>query len=142
MTYHTYTIQKLVDESLGNLASQFRLAVDPKTSNLGQSTRALVTTLSRSRDKSAVSVTAKLDLSSDIMLSSWAKENFYELDFNLGLGKPESVRRPQFFPVESLIYIIPKRLDGELVVAICLRDGDMERLRVDDEFGKYGKYIG
>lgn len=76
------------------------------------------------------------------MLSSWARENFYELDFDLGLGKPESVRRPKFFPVESLIYILPKRLDGELVVAVCLRDEDMERLRVDEEFAKYGKYIG
>ena len=71
-----------------------------------------------------------------------ARENFYELDFNLGLGKPESVRRPRFFPVESSGYILPRRLDGELVVVVCLRDEDMERLRMDEEFAKYGKYIG
>lgn len=141
MTYFKYTLQKLLDESLGSVASRFRLAVDPKTSTLGYDTRALATTLNRSKGTSA-GVAANLDLSSDIMLSSWARENFYELDFNLGLGKPESVRRPKFFPVESLIYIIPKRPDGELVVAICLRDEDMERLRVDEEFAKYGKYIG
>jgi trichothecene 3-O-acetyltransferase len=142
MSYHTYTVQKLVDEPLGSPASQFRSAIDPKTSNLGYSTRALATTLNRQTDKTTVSVSAMIDPSSDIMLSSWARENFYELDFNLGLGKPESVRRPRFFPVESLMYIIPKRLDGQLVVAICLRDEDMERLRVDEEFGKYGKYVG
>ena len=56
----------------------------------------------------------------DIMLSSWAKLDCYELDFNLGLGKPDSVRRPQFAPVESLIYLMPKTLDGEIVVGICL----------------------
>ena len=142
MTYNTYTIQKLIDEPLGILASQLRLGVDPKTSNLGFSTRALATALSRSTDKTANFVTATMDVSSDIMLSSWSREEFYEMDFNLGLGKPEAVRRPQFVPVESLIYILPRRLDGELVVAVCLRDEDMERLRTDGEFAKYGKYIG
>lgn len=63
------------------------------------------------------------------------------LDFNLVLGKPGSVRRPQFFPVEILILILPKRLDGELAVAIYLRDEDMERSRMDEEFANYGKCI-
>ena len=143
LIYNTHTIQKLIDEPLGILASQFRLGVDPKTSNLGFSTRALATTLSRSTDKSANFVTATMDSSSsDTILSSWARENFYEMDFNLGLGKPESVRRPQFSLVEGLMCILPRRLDGELTVVICLRDEDMERLRTDEEFAKYGKYIG
>lgn len=141
MTYHKYKIQKLVEEPLGGVASELRSAVDPKTSNLGYHTRALATFLSRSPDKNIISFTATLDLSADIMLSSWAKVNCYELDFNLGLGKPEAVRRPQFVPVESLIYFMPKRLDGEIAVGICLRDEDMERLRTDDEFVKYGTYI-
>jgi hypothetical protein len=142
MTYHTYTVQKLVEEPLGSIASQLRSAVDPKTSNLGYQTRALATFLSRTPDKSSASVTATLDLSADIMLSSWAKQDFYDLDFNLGLGKPEAVRRPQFPPVESLLYLMPRALDGEIAVALCLRDEDMERLRADEEFAKYGRYIG
>ena len=142
MTYNTYTVQRLIDEPLGILASQLRLAVDPKTSNVGYNTRALATILNRSTDKSTTLVPATLDLSLDIMLSSWAKENFYEMDFNFGLGKPESVRRPLFFPVESLMLILPKRLDGELAVAVCLREEDMERLKMDEEFAVYGKYVG
>jgi trichothecene 3-O-acetyltransferase len=142
MTYHTYTLQKLVEEPLGGVASQLRSALDPKTSNLGYNTRALATFLNRTPDKNIISFTAKLDLSADIMLSSWAKLDCYELDFNLGLGKPEAVRRPQFEPVESLIYLMPRTLDGEIAVAICLRDEDMERLRADGEFAKYGRYIG
>lgn len=142
MAYHTYTLQKLVEESLGVVASQLRSAVDPKTSTLGYNTRALATFLSRSPDKSVASFTATIDPSSDLMLSSWAKVDCYELDFNLGLGKPEAVRRPQFVPVESLIYLMPRRLDGEIAVGICLRDEDMERLRADEEFSKYGRYIG
>lgn len=142
MTYHTSTLQKLIEEPLGSIASQLRRAIDPQTSSLGYDTRAAATILDRSRDKTIVSVTATLDPSVDIMLSSWAKLDCYELDFNLGLGNPEAVRRPQFEPVESLIYLMPRRLDGEIAVAVCLRDGDVERLRVDDGFAKYGRYIG
>jgi hypothetical protein len=142
MTYHTYTLQKLIEELLGVVASQLRSALDPKTSNLGYNTRALATFLNRSPDKNIVSVVATLDLSADIMFSSWAKVNCYELDFNLGLGKPEAVRRPQFVPCESLIYLMPRRLDGEISAGICLRDEDMDRLRADEEFVKYGSYIG
>ena len=142
MTYHTYTLQKLVEEPLGGVASQLRSALDPKTSMLGYNTRALATFLSRTPDKNIVSFTATLDLSADIMLSSWAQLNCYELDFNLGLGTPEAVRRPQFTPVESLIYLMPRTLNGEVAVAICLRDEDLERLRADEEFKRYGTYIG
>ena len=142
MTYHTYTLQKLLAEPLGGVTSQLRSALEPRTSNLGYKTCALATLLNRTRDKNGINITATLDLSADIMLSSWAKLDCYDLDFNLGLGKPESVRRPQFVPVESLIYLMPKRLDGEIAVAICLRDEDMERLRADEDFTKYGKYIG
>lgn len=142
MTYHTYTLQKLIEEPLGGVASQLRSALDPKTSSLGHNTRALATVLHRTSDKNIVGFTATLDLSADIMLSSWAKLDCYELDFNLGLGKPEAVRRPQFEPVESLVYLMPRTLDGEIAVAICLRDEDMERLRADEEFAKYGRHIG
>ena len=142
MSYHTYTLQKLLEEPLGGVTSQLRSAIDPRTSNLGYNTRALATLLNRTRDKNNIEVTATLDLSVDIMVSSWAKLDCYKLDFNLGLGKPASVRRPQFTPVESLIYLMPKRLDGEIAVGICLRNEDLERLRVDEEFAKYGRYIG
>ena len=142
MTYHTYTLPRLLGEPLGDITSQLRSAIDPRTSNLGYNTRALATLLNRTQDKKNIDVTATLDLAVDIMVSSWAKLDCYKLDFNLGLGKPDSVRRPQFPPVESLIYLMPKRLDGEITVGICLRNEDMERLRVDEEFAKYGKYIG
>jgi hypothetical protein len=89
-----------------------------------------------------VSITASLDESVDVMLSSWARERCYELDFGLGLGKPEAVQRPLFIPCESLIYLLPKTLDGQIGVVVCLRDEDMARLKADTEFTKYGNYIG
>ncbi|KAG2012817.1 hypothetical protein GB937_006903 [Aspergillus fischeri] len=62
------------------------------------------------------------------MFSSWAEVNCYELDFNLGLGTPECVRRPRILPVEGLMYLLPKALDGEIALMVCLRDEDLERL--------------
>lgn len=142
MVYHKYTLRQLVQEPLGIVAAQLRAAVNPETSRLGYDTRALATVLSRAPDKGIVSVTACLDLSKDIMLSSWVNMDFYALDFGLGLGRPEAVRRPQFPPVESLIYCLPKRLDGGIMVGMCLRHEDMQRLRANSEFVKYTTYIG
>ncbi|KAK2754029.1 hypothetical protein FQN54_007198 [Arachnomyces sp. PD_36] len=141
MTFHPSDFRKLTDAPLGVIASDLRSALTPETSTLAYNTRALATYIDRSPDKSMTSFVATLDLSTDLMLSSWAKLDFYDLDFGLGLGKPESVRRPQFPPVESLLYLMPKALDGEIAVAICLRNDDMERLKVDEEFMKYGTYI-
>lgn len=142
MVNSTYTAHELVEDTLGGVASRLRSALDPRTSDLAYQARALSTFLDRTPDKTSVSFTAVVDFSVGIMLSSWVKQNTYELDFNLGLGRPESVRRPQFFPVESLIYLMPKRGDGEISVAMCLRNEDMERLKKDDIFIKYGKNIG
>ena len=142
MTFHTSTLQQLVEEPLGGIASQLRVAVDPATSNLAHNTRALATLFNRAPDKSVVSLTGRTDLSVDLMLSSWAKVDCYNLDFNLGLGIPEAVRRPQFEPVESLIYLMPRAADGEIAVAVCLRDDDMERLRADERFTTYARYLG
>jgi len=44
--------------------------------------------------------------------------------------------------VEGVVYLLPKALDGEIVAGLCLRDDDMEKLKVDKEFLKYGQYNG
>jgi trichothecene 3-O-acetyltransferase len=142
MTYTTSTFEHLINEPLGKIASQLRKEVDPKTSNLAYATRALTTAFHRAEDKSTIGVTSTLDLGKDIMLSSWAKYASYRLDFNLGLGKPEAVRRPGFTPVESLFYLMPKRGDGEVAAALCLRLEDLGRLRKDEEFMRVAEYIG
>lgn len=142
MTYNSDTLQHLAHQPLGAIASEVRTQLDSKVNDLAYNTRAMATYLARSRDTTKLSVTACVDISSGIMLSSWAKINTYELDFNLGLGKPEAVRRPCFIPFESLIYLMPKSPSGEMAVAICLRNGDWEQLKADEEFNKYARYVG
>ncbi|GJC90023.1 trichothecene 3-O-acetyltransferase tri101 [Colletotrichum liriopes] len=140
MTNNSSTLKDLVDGRLGEVASQLRSTVNPEA--LSYNTRAFATVLSQSPDKRVFSFTGTLHLEKDIMLSSWAKLDLYEQDFGLDLGKPESVRRPQFTPVESLAYLLPKSREGSIALAICLRDDDMARLKEDEEWAKYSKYIG
>ncbi|KGO71306.1 hypothetical protein PITC_062710 [Penicillium italicum] len=58
------------------------------------------------------------------MHSSWSRTSCYDLDFNLGLGKPEVARRLYFTPFEGLGYLMPQSAAGEMLVGICLRDED------------------
>lgn len=141
MTYNTIPAKDLATSlPLGVVASHLRTSLDPL--NLASRTQELATVIRRSPDKSNISFTARIDPSTDISFSSWGKAKLYDLDFGLGLGKPEAVRRPRFDPVESLFYIMPMAPDGEFVVAMCLRDEDLEALKADEKFMGYAAYIG
>lgn len=102
LAYNTDTIQKLSEEPLGIVDAEIRSQLDPKKNDLVFNTCALAIFLSRSADKTKASFTATVNISSDVMLSSWSRISCYDLDFNLGLGKPEAVRRPHFTPVRGL----------------------------------------
>lgn len=140
MAYNTTSIDTLIRSPLPVIASQLRKTLT--STNFAYNTRAFATLLHRSIDKSRLSVTATLKLDVDVMLSSWAKVDAYSLDFGLGLGAPEAVRRPQFTPVESLMYLMPKRPDGEIVAGLSLREEDMRRLKEDGEFGRWARFLG
>ena len=141
MTYHMHTIQDLTTRPLGSIAADLRAALS--LSDLAYRTRALVTYLNRYPTESHnVSFTAQMDLSKDLMLSSWANQNSYDLDFGLGLGKPEAVRRPRFSPFESLGYFMPRDKEGGIAVGICLREQDLATLRADEEFMKFCEFLG
>ncbi|KAL9620149.1 MAG: hypothetical protein Q9160_005264 [Pyrenula sp. 1 TL-2023] len=76
MTYHTYPPLQLVSAPLGAIAADLRSAIDPRTATLAHDTSALATILSRSNDKSGISLTASVNTEKDIMLSSWSKFDF------------------------------------------------------------------
>lgn len=141
MAYHVFTADELTNMPIGQIASDLRRAVDPKTSQLAHSTSALATAMHRASDKNKISVTACLKMDLDIAISSWSKTDCYSLDFGLDLGKPVSVRRPQFVPYEGLLYLLPIRPDGEITAAVCLRDEDLNRLLHDETFSTYASYI-
>lgn len=124
--YTCLSLQSLVDEPLGSVALRLRSALEPTKPDLTHRTREIATFLSRTRDKTLFSFGAKLNLSSDIILSSWATLNVHDVNFSLGLGMPEAVRKPHRGKVEGLTFLMPRTLDGELSAALCLRDEDLK----------------
>ncbi|KFG83046.1 putative trichothecene 3-O-acetyltransferase [Metarhizium anisopliae] len=115
---------------------------NPDTTILPFHTRALATYLHGQADKSHVSPVSSLRVPVDVIVSSWAKTDSYALDFNLGLGNPEAVRRPWFTPLQSFVYFMPRKGDGEMALAVCLAEEDMERLKADEQFTTYAMHGG
>lgn len=141
-TYHTFSsVNELLVAPIGSIASQLRSAIEPPT-QIVHNARAYATVLDRSSDKSCYSLLIGLDLTVDILITSWAKLNSYSLDFGFGLGMPLAVRRPMFPPVEGMGFLLPKSQEGDIGVQVCLRTEDMERLRSDESFGKYAVFVG
>lgn len=136
-TTHVSALNALVEEPLSIIASRLRSVLDPES--LAYQTVALATRISRGED---VSFAGKSNPELDVRLSSWAKESFYDLDF--GFGKPEAVRRPRFVEGarEGLVYFLPKAANGEIAVGVCLSNEDLDRLKGDEAFAEYVKYIG
>jgi hypothetical protein len=75
-------------------------------------------------------------------MSSWAKESCSSFDFGGPFGVAEAVRRPEFKAWEGLAYMMPKALNGDIIVALCLRDADLDRLRSDESCVCFGQYVG
>jgi hypothetical protein len=143
----TLPMQRLCEIPLGHLASHLRKCL--QGSNTAYEVSRAATKVQQSRVRLSQSsslgmfgtLRSTLPLT-DVRISSWAKEECYHLDFGGLLGKPEAVRRPSFQAWEGLVYILPRRPDGELAVAVCLHPEDVLRLRNDEGFLKYCDYIG
>lgn len=127
----------LVREPLGITASRLRRALR----DVGYSTKAVATLLSKGHPGTLPGADV-LEPSTGVNLSSWAKARCHELDFGRTLGKLEAVRRPTFKAWESLVYLMPKSPNGEMAVAVCLREEDMMRLRNAEEFTRFASYVG
>ncbi|KAH8423592.1 uncharacterized protein LDX57_001354 [Aspergillus melleus] len=125
---------------LGHTASLLRTNIHPD--KLSTAARTFATTLHHTPDKRIVPFAPNMNPSTNVMFSSWSKVGLYALHFHLGLGCPEAVRRPRLFPVEGLVYAMPRDREGGIVVEVCLRDEDLGRLRSDKEFGTFATYIG
>ena len=138
-TRHSSTLGELAEQSLGAIATQLRSALDPDP--LKQSAYNEARTLAGKKDKSSKK---QVDRSKTIVLSSWAKTACYGkgLDFGLGMGEPVAVRRPRFREVEGVVYFLPRSLEGEIAVGVCLRCDDLENLMGDEGFGGFGRWVG
>ncbi|KAJ0119643.1 trichothecene 3-o-acetyltransferase [Diaporthe amygdali] len=141
-TFATVPLDSTVATSdVGALARQIRADILSIKSNDIES---IATALHELDDKNALAYGASLNMSGwDLMMSSFAGLGLNHLDFGDVLGgRPVFSKRPRFAPIEGLLYFMPKTIDGDVDVAVCLRVEDIQTLRNDEEFLKYGSYVG
>jgi hypothetical protein len=140
--YSKLSLRELAELPLGAVASILRDAVASESPSIEFYTRAVATVLSRSADKGCLKVAAWMDRSSDVLLSSFTALEAYDQDFGLGLGRAEAVRLTNLVNHEGMMFFMPAEPSGDITIAICLRDEDLVRLRVDELFGRYGRHVG
>lgn len=139
-TIHTYPLGEVSNKSLGFLSSELRSTLDPES--LSRHIREAATRINQEKNSKHAVTVSKRHTDFEVRLSSWAKEKCYYLDF--GFGLPVAVRRPKFTngSRDGLVYFLPKSLESEIVVGICLRCEDMDLLKNDEEFTKFGTFLG
>lgn len=144
--YSPLPVSTVLSLPLGQIASILRTSLDPQDLTTGL--RSLVTYIaSHQGDLSSISIAADIDSSKDIWFSSWAGLPCYEFDFGLGglgagLEKPEKVRVPLLHAFEGLFYLLPMDREGGIDAAVCLRGGELEGMREDEELRRWGVWIG
>ena len=137
-TFNPMPINQLVDASLGDIALSLRQSLNAVDDYF---VRSLVTLISRTADKGSISYAAQVDVSKDILVSSWAEQKSACLDYGV-LGTPDFVRRHRFTALEGLVYLMPRTRDGDIDVAICLRDTDFEGLKKNGVWACFAEYVG
>lgn len=139
MVYETAV--DVYSQPLGDVAGRLRhLLLDD--AKITRHLRAFATMLDRLADKTRLVNGALLDPERDIVLSSYANIRCCELSFGSVLGTPDAARRPSMPPWPSLCYLMPKSRAGDIAVALCLSEADIQALRSDATFMEFAEYVG
>ena len=137
-TYSKSSVEDFSKVSVGTLASTLRK--DLLNIN-DHHVRSIATHIRSTRDRNNIRFGANFS-SNDVVVSSFTHLPIYACDFGPLLGKPDFIRRPTLTPADGLIYLMPKRPDGSIDVAITIREDDLERMRLDEKWAYYTEYIG
>jgi hypothetical protein len=133
------TFGDLEKMSVGKVCALLRETV--QTVNNEYSVRSWVTFIANEPDKSTIMFGGTFNPDTDIGLSSLAHAELYSVEFG-GLGKPQLVRRPNFSPLESVVYFWPQTEDDDIDVLMCLNDMDLLGLKEDRAWTSFSDFIG
>lgn len=133
------TFRDLEKASLGTAASVLRKTVEGV--NTAYSARSWATFIANEPDKSTIMFGGSFNPDTDIGLSSLVHAELHSAEFGI-LGKPELIRRPNFRPLESCVYLWSKTEAGDIDMLMCLNGVDVQALKMDDEWNRYAEYIG
>jgi trichothecene 3-O-acetyltransferase len=105
--------------------------------------RSLATLISKTEDKTTIFYGVKNKPGRDFLVSSWAQLHWlHQCDFGPGLGTVDFVRRARLPEVPDLTYIMPKNAKGDMHVAVCLFNKDLESLAKDKVWIEYAEHVG
>ncbi|KAI0469935.1 transferase family-domain-containing protein [Xylariaceae sp. FL0804] len=129
----------LVDAPLGYVAS--RLRRDLFLVNNREYVRSFATFIANTPDKNKIGYGGEFNPDTDIGSSSWAHIQLAKVKFG-PLGEPSLIRRPDFVPLQSDIYLMPQTACGDIDALVCFNQEDLRGLMEDERWNKYAEYIG
>ncbi|KAI0877514.1 transferase family-domain-containing protein [Hypoxylon argillaceum] len=132
------SFQDLARAPLADVASQLRR--DLMHVNNRDYIRSFATFIAQTRDKSKISYGGRFNTDTDIGCSSWARVQLAKVSFG-PLGKPSLIRRPDFGPLKSDIYLMPQTEDGAIDALLCFNDLDFNGLMEDELWKEHADYI-
>lgn len=135
----TFTFRGLVDAPLGTVAAAMRK--DLLDVNHKDYIRSFATFIATQSERRSISFGGKFNPDTDIGSSSWAHLGLSAVEFGV-LGKPSLVRRPNFAPLKSDVYFMPRTENGDIDALLCLNQGDFDGLGQDEEWKQNAEYIG
>lgn len=133
------TFQQLADASLPAIAGLLRK--DLNIVNTRDYVRSFATLIANTPDKSTIVYGGNFNPDTDIGSSSWAGIQLSQVEFGL-LGRPSLIRRPNFGPLKSDIYFMPKTESGDIDALLCFNEDDMKGLLADPYWNAFADYIG
>lgn len=132
---HPITIFSLMSSSILELALKVRESINTITPAYLSTFPLWISGLP---DRRNISYRLHAFLGMDLAATSWQSMRSYT-DHDFGFGLPKAVRfpRPEF---EGYVFVYPRSGEGEgTEVCVCLEKGCMERLKGDEEFGKWAQ---
>lgn len=133
------TFEELETLPLATIACALRKSVNDV--NGEYTVRSWTTLISNEPDKSNIVFGGKFNPDTDIGSSSWAHVSLCREEFGV-LGKPSLIRRPNFMPLKSDVYFLPRTEEGDIDALVCVNELDFEALKLDEEWNAYAEHIG
>lgn len=132
-------LQSATNHSLSSVTAQLRhtlLNVDDRQ------VRSFFQLLENEKDKTTISYSPRMNLRTDLMITSFTSQKLYQMSFGETLGLPAFVRRPMLPDATSLLYLMPRTREGDIDLVAGFTQDELDGLRKDEKWLEHTEFIG